>query len=100
MSLVEEYDKYVKHLKCRDDIDSDEYNQLLLEKSRGVFDEISKVKINNLITINRLVETALSLKMKSSSKSGIDKGCRYSRKILNLLFKTNRSKFLSNFIED
>ena len=26
MSLVEEYDKYVKHLKCRDDIDSDEYN--------------------------------------------------------------------------
>lgn len=44
MSLVEEYDKYVKHLKCRDDIDSDEYNQLLLEKSRGVFDEISKVK--------------------------------------------------------
>ena len=99
MSLVEEYDKYVKHLKCRDDIDSDEYNQLLLEKSRGVFDEISKVKINNLITINRLVETALSLKMKSSSKSGIDKGCRYSRKILNLLFKTNRSKFLSNFIE-
>ena len=61
MSLVEEYDKYVKHLKCRDDIDSDEYNQLLLEKSRGVFDEISKVKINNLITINRLVETALSL---------------------------------------
>ena len=100
MSLVEEYDKYVKHLKCRDDIDSDEYNQLLLEKSRGVFDEISKVKINNLITINSLVETALSLKMKSSSKSGIDKGCRYSRKILNLLFKTNRSKFLSNFIED
>ena len=90
----------MKHLKCRDYIDSDEYNQLLLEKSRGVFDEISKVKINNLITINRLVETALSLKMKSSSKSGIDKGCRYSRKILNLLFKTNRSKFLSNFIED
>ena len=77
MSLVEEYDKYVKHLKCRDDIDSDEYNQLLLEKSRGVFDEISKVKINNInLAINRLVETALSLKMKSSSKSGIDKGCR------------------------
>ena len=100
MALAEDYDRYVKNLNCLDDIDGEEYNQLLLEKSKTVLNALEKTKINNLITINRLIETALSLKMKSPSKSGVDKGCKYSRKILNLLFKTNRSKFLSNFIEN
>lgn len=100
MALTEDYDRYVKNLNCLDDIDGEEYNLLLLEKSKNVLSELEKTKINNLITINRLIETALSLKMKSPSKSGVDKGCKYSRKILNLLFKTNRSKFLSNFIEN
>ena len=83
-----------------DDLSADEYNRLLLEKSREALNEMSKIKINNLVTINRLIETALSLKLRVHSKSRIEKGCKYSRKILNLLFKTNRTKFLSNFIEN
>ena len=98
MSIVNDYDGYVKNLNMRSNIDSNEYNRMITEKSISVVEEVSRIKIKNIVTINRLIETALSLKVKTSRASSTDKNCKYTRKLLNLLYKTNREKFLDNFV--
>lgn len=100
MSIVSDYDSYVKKLNMKSDIDSDEYNRMIMEKSISVLDEVSKIRIKNIVTINRLIETALSLKVKTSRSLSTDKNCKYTRKLLNILYKTNREKFLDNFISE
>ena len=59
---------------------------------------MSKVKVNNLVTINRLVESALGLENDGKGRP-IDKSAvKFTRKMLNVLYKTNREKFLNCFV--
>lgn len=91
--LVDEYDNFVKTSKEQGDNISgqiDEFQKLL--------EQVSKVKVNNLVTINRLVESALGLENDGKGRP-IDKSAvKFTRKMLNVLYKTNREKFLNCFV--
>ena len=97
MKLIENYDLSIKSAKINI-LDSDEYISFLSEKNIEIISELSKMKIKNVITINRLIEIALGL----SSETGASKNRTYNpekhtRKILNLLYKMDKNKFLMNF---
>lgn len=98
MSIVEKFDGDIKHLMMQESISDEEYNIQMHEICSSVYSEVSKLRINNLLTINRLIETALSLKVRTSRITSTDKMSKYSRKLLNLLYKTNKEKFLLNFV--
>ena len=71
----------------------------MIDVSREVVDEISKIKIGNIVTINRLIELALGLSSEvgASHRRQYDPS-KHTRKVLNLLYKSNKDKFLANFI--
>ena len=52
----------------------EEYNKQICEKSKEVTELIKKIKIGNIITINRLIEIALGL----SNEEGASKRRKYS----------------------
>ena len=62
---------------------------------------MKKIKINNIVTMNRLIEIALGISNEEgSSKRRKYSPEKYTRKILNLLYKTNKEKFLLNFVSE
>lgn len=95
--LVETYDGYVKYftLNCSDN----NYNVGdMVSISREILDRLCKIKIGNVITINRLIETALGLETNNNKSLFYKDGQKYTRKMLNLLYKMNKNRFLNNFI--
>lgn len=102
MQLVQEYDSFVKNTKLKyAGKDDDECSKQICEKSNEVTELMKKIKIGNIITINRLIEIALGL----SNEEGASKRRKYSpekytRKILNLLYKTNKEKFMLSFTNE
>ena len=95
--LAEYWDGYIKNYA----ISKNDNNAFfcMVDVSREVVDEISKIKIGNIVTINRLIELALGLsnEVGASHKRQYDPS-KYTRKVLNLLYKSNKDKFLANFI--
>ena len=98
MTIIVDYDNYVKNTKIKYINDNDTYNELVVNKSKEVISQLQKIKIGNIVTINRLIEVALGLDsgVGNSNKSKIN-ASKYTRKVLNLLYKTNKNKFLMNF---
>lgn len=98
MNTVVEYDKQIKVINSMS-ASIDEKAELICKKTEEIIDTMSKIKIGNIVTINRLIEISLGL---SSEKGRSNKRAynpeKYTRKILNLLYKTNKEKFLVNFI--
>ena len=97
MKIIEDYDLSVKSAKINI-LDNAEYISFLSEKNSEIISELSKMKIKNVVTINRLIEIALGL----SSETGASKNRTYNpekhtRKILNLLYRVDKNKFLMNF---
>lgn len=98
LSLVVDYDHYIKSEIMNTSNDEETYLKNITEKSKEVLDKMSKIKIGNVVTINRLIELALGLdKGVGNSKKSKYHPEKYTRKILNLLYKTNKNKFLTNF---
>ena len=97
-NLIESYDSYIKQIRinCEDE----EYEQKLLSKSKEVLEELKKIRIGNIITINRLIETALGIESDNNNPSCYKSATKYTRKTLNLLYKMNKEKFLSNFYSE
>ena len=98
MTTVEEYDSYIKNMQllCSD---NETYYDLIAQKSANMVDEISKIKIRNVVTINRLIEISLGISTeKGGSSSRKSNPQKYVRKTLNILYKYNKEKFLNNFI--
>lgn len=96
-SLIEEYDLFVKNLHITND-DDDIIIEEMISKSEKLLDSLCKIKVGNIVTINRMIEVALGL------DKGIGNGSKtkninlkYSRKILNYLHKMDKDKFLLNF---
>lgn len=98
MSIIVEYDNYVKNTKLKYCDDSETCSDLLVTKSKEVVEQLKKIKIGNIVTINRLIEVALSLDtgVGNSKKISLNPS-KYTRKVLNLLYKMNKDKFLLNF---
>ncbi len=93
---VEEYDNYVKHFLqlWHDDDDMEIYP--LLEKTEEIIQRVSHMKISNA-TIYRLIETSLGIDGKTNTKYLYKSATKYTRKMLNVLYKTNKEKFLNCF---
>lgn len=96
-SLIEKYDSYVKSLYA-----SESNEEVIIEKmsleSKRLLDELNKIKIGNIVTINRLIETSLGLETGIGASKKISKAnSKYTRKMLNYLYKMNKEKFLLNF---
>ena len=95
--LVETYDRYVRYytLNCSDN----NYNVGdMVSISREILEKLCKIKIGNMISINRLIETALGLETNNNKSLFYKDGQKYTRKMLNLLYKMDKNKFLNNFI--
>lgn len=97
MSIIVDYDNFIIATN-KSSMSIDDKAEAIVNKTKEVIDTISKIRIGNIVTINRLIETALGL----SSERGLSKNrkynpTKYTRKILNILYKTNKDKFLMNF---
>lgn len=96
-SLIEKYDLFVKSIHISES-DEDIIVDKLVTESNYLLYELNKIKIGNIVTINRLIETALGLETGvGASKKLVGANMRYSRKMLNCLYKMNKDKFLINF---
>ena len=96
-SLIEKYDLFVKSVHISEN-DDDIIADKLAEESKLLLEELNKIKIGNIVTINRLMETALGLESGvGASKRLTGTNARYTRKILNYLYKMDKTKFLINF---
>lgn len=95
--LAEYWDGYIKNYAMSKNDNNAFF--CMVDVSREVVDEISKIKIGNIVTINRLIELALGLSSEvGASHKRLYDPSKYTRKILNLLYKSNKEKFLTNFI--
>ena len=96
-SLIEKYDNFVKSLHINES-DEEIIAEKLVDESKDLLEELNKIKIGNIVTINRLIETSLGLETGvGASKKLIGATTRYTRKMLNCLYKMNKDKFLINF---
>lgn len=95
--LAEYWDGYIKNYTMAKNDNNAFF--CMVDVSREVVDEISKIKIGNIVTINRLIELALGLSNEvGASHKRLYDPSKYTRKVLNLLYKSNKEKFLTNFI--
>ena len=94
--IVEKYSNYISN-NYRN-FDSDEGIIELSRETDKVIKDLKKMKIGNPATINRLIETALGI---DEAVTGIKylNATKNTRKMLNLLYRMNKDKFLSNFCE-
>lgn len=92
--IVENYDYFLrtnKHL-----LDSKDEIFQIYEETERVLIQLKKIRIGNAATMNRLIETALGIETNIGGKC-YKEASKYTRKMLNLLYKMNREQFLSNF---
>lgn len=85
-TLVDKYSIMIKEKIWSDD----ENNAIMLYNE--LVEQVLKIKISNKDTIRSLID--LSMNVKSSSKN---KKVKNKRLLLNILYKTNKTKFLSCF---
>ena len=98
--IIEDYDAYTRRLMLliKDDQDSDDLIDLLCNKSESVLAELSKLKISKY-TMNRLIGSVLGIDWGVKNKYKHKITSKYTRKMLNLLYKTNKEGFLNNFVK-
>ena len=95
--IVEEYDSYIKSIQSNSSLDDETSTELIINKSKCVLNELNKIKVGNIVTINRLIETSLGIESKDNGSVFYNKSQKYTRKMLNCLYKMNKEKFLLNF---
>lgn len=99
MKVIEDYDSSIKKAKAKNTMDNDEFAEFLKNEHENVINELSKIKVRNIVTINRLIELALGISCETgASKKRTYNPEKYTRKILNLLYKLDKDRFLANFI--
>lgn len=100
VDLVGKYDSFTRSISQLNKGTPEYYTQLK-DKSDEILQELSSIKIGNIVTINRLVELSLgfSKEIGNSFKREYSPE-KYTRKILNLLYKMNKEKFLLNFVPE
>ena len=94
--IVEEYDAFVKRFMPIYIDDKDKNIYPLIEKTDEVINKVSGMKIGQA-TIYRLVETALGMERNTRKDSIYRNATKYTRKMLNVLYRTNKDKLLDCF---
>ena len=95
--LIEAYDSYIKQYAVSHSKDDDMFSTAT-DISNEILDRLSKIKIGNVVTINRLIETSLGLEVNNNRSLFYKDSQKYTRKMLNMLYKMDKNKFLNNFI--
>lgn len=96
---VEEYIRMTQSLRMRYKDNQETYRVYLYQETEAVIEKLQKIKIRNLKTINRLIEVAIGLSSEvGNSKRREFHPEKYPRKLLALLYRMDKDKFLSNFI--
>ena len=96
--IIEDYDSYIKQINIDCSDNQELYEEKLVSKSKEILSELKKIRIGNIITINRLIETALGLENQNKNPLCYKNATKYTRKTLNLLYKMDKVRFLSNFV--
>ena len=94
--IVKHYDLKIIELNTKN-IDGDEYTETLIKYSEQMLSALRSVKIGNPVTMNRLIETSLGLAVSGRSRASRLQSTKYTRKILNALYRMDPDKFLANF---
>lgn len=95
--LIENYAIFTKTIHITES-DEDQIADKLTAESDQLLTELKKIKIGNIVTINRLIETSLGLESGvGASKKLAGVHTRYTRKMLNYLYKMDKNKFLVHF---
>lgn len=100
--IIEDYDQWTKlHIKSKKyyyDGDDYEYMDEFKEKSNEVISKIKGCKISN-ITMNRLIGTVLGIDKGVTNKNKYRNTSKYTRKMMNMMYKYDKNKFLLNFVK-
>lgn len=94
-TLIEEYDTFISKAMIYAEKDS-EYYDLVMQKTKELNDEISKMKIS-AITMNRLIETCLGIMGQANTDAQYNDATKYAMRTFSILHRMNQEKFLSNF---
>ena len=98
ISLAKEYDDWIQSVTKPVYSPDDNFKEELSLKAKYYSEEIGKIKTRNTATINKLIEYSMGLNISGNYKNAAIKSARkYGIKILNLLYRTDRTKFISNF---
>ena len=101
MQLVESYNKEVSTLIIKEYAITtesiEEYNKAMSTLAENLYNDISKIRLNEP-TINRLIGISFSLKIRKNKYSNDE--IKYTRKILNCLYRTNPKCFLKQFTSE
>lgn len=95
--IVEDYDTYIKFVQSNTSLDDEKSTELIIDKSKYVLDELNKIKVGNIVTINRLIEISLGIESKNNGSVFYNRSQKCTRKMLNCLYRMNKDKFLLNF---
>ena len=93
--LIEEYDAFVTRNMIYVE-DKNENLDAIAEKTEELLEKLRGMKIS-AVTMNRLVETCLGVMGKTNSDKHYYEATKYMNRTLNLLYRVDREKFLSNF---
>lgn len=92
--IVEEYADWVRQMAPLLIESNNEAMNEYFVKSSAVIDELKGVHISK-VTMNHLIASCLGIDKTIPKKKLYKKASRYTRKMLNLLYKANREMFLS-----
>ena len=92
--LVKEYDSFTRQFSGS----YAENKELITEKFSDLVENISKIKVRNPVTINRLLEISMGVET-LYKPSEPDESTKYCTKIMNVLYRVDKDKFLSNFVK-
>lgn len=95
--LVSDYDLFIKS-HC-DQLFNEDFILEFEKVTSQFYDSISKIKIGNIATINKLIRIALSIDVEDETTGKRHPSVKYSRRLLNTLYKSNKEKFLLNFVD-
>ena len=96
--LIKQYDTFIKQNFAENEDNEEMYFDNLRKATNDLIAELKKIKIGNIITINRLIETAMGLETLNNNYKRSKENIKHTRLTLNLLYKMDKEKFLINFI--
>ena len=94
--IVENYDSFVKRFMLTFEEDDEDSILPFVQKTEFVIQSIRKIKTSQL-TVYRLIETSLGIDGPTKSDNIYRESSKYTRKMLNVLYQSNKEKFLKCF---
>lgn len=99
--IVENYDSWVRNniyaSEKNDNAEKDFWDEYI-EKTNQVIEQIKGFKISK-ITLHRVIRVALGIDCRIKDEKRYKSSSKYTRKLLNIMYRVNKEEFLSNFVK-